>query len=127
MLTQNSAALEAQLEERPLARQQERLQDEADGDAEKATEEAAAEGDRKGKGKERADGAEDVTTRTQSHTPEKHARKALLKNDDYELQRLSGVSAALGWLLLGVMRTNYFHHREITVTRRGPFPVFQRI
>ncbi|KAJ7492115.1 hypothetical protein FB451DRAFT_1077957 [Mycena latifolia] len=75
MLTQNSIALEAQVEERPLAKKQEELQ--------VASAESPAVG-----------GSQTATNETQvpnstSLAPEKPQRKAaLLKNDDNELQRL---------------------------------------
>ncbi|KAF8185043.1 hypothetical protein K438DRAFT_1837313 [Mycena galopus ATCC 62051] len=72
LLTQNSIALEAQVEERPLAKKQEELEvasDEAPGTSKGESPTAASE--------------------TQEPTPKKHQRKAaLLKNDDNELQRL---------------------------------------
>ncbi|KAF7338558.1 RNA polymerase II subunit A C-terminal domain phosphatase [Mycena venus] len=72
LLTQNSIALEAQVEERPLAKKQEELEvasDGAPGTSQAGTPTAASE--------------------PQAPTPKKHQRKAaLLKNDDNELQRL---------------------------------------
>ena len=73
MITQNSLALEAQVEQRPLARKQEELQESASD--EPAPEQPSA----------------PAAARTEKEAPpkEKHARKALLRNDDVELP-LSG-------------------------------------
>ncbi|KAJ7043342.1 hypothetical protein C8F04DRAFT_1074458 [Mycena alexandri] len=74
MLTQNSIALEAQVEERPLAKKQEELE------VEVASEEAPSTGESSGRLE---------TAVAQEPTPKKAQRKAaLLKNDDNELQRL---------------------------------------
>ncbi|KAJ7771856.1 hypothetical protein B0H16DRAFT_1514996 [Mycena metata] len=74
MLTQNSIALEAQVEERPLAKKQEELEGEVVSD------EVPSAGESSG-------GSE--ATVAQEPTPKKPQRKAaLLKNDDNELQRL---------------------------------------
>jgi RNA polymerase II subunit A C-terminal domain phosphatase len=74
MVAANSLALEAQLEERPLAKKQEALLDDSAGTEDEKVAESAGE-----KGKEKLD--------------EKpgQVKKALLKNDDAELQRVSGV------------------------------------
>ncbi|KAJ6500358.1 hypothetical protein C8R45DRAFT_65616 [Mycena sanguinolenta] len=73
LLTQNSIALEAQVEERPLAKKQEELQvasDEAPGTSKGESSPAAA-------------------SEAPEPAPKKNQRKAaLLKNDDNELQRL---------------------------------------
>ncbi|KAG5220969.1 Carboxy-terminal domain (CTD) phosphatase [Salix suchowensis] len=79
MLKQNSLALEAQMEERPLAKKQEALVASEDGQATKT---------------ETPSPAESTGSETVVDTPpptEKHVRKALLKNDDFELERLSKV------------------------------------
>ncbi|KAJ6547209.1 hypothetical protein B0H19DRAFT_954705 [Mycena capillaripes] len=66
LLTQNTIALEAQVEERPLAKKQEELEVASDESPTKAT-----------------------VSETQTPAPKRHQRKAaLLKNDDNELQRL---------------------------------------
>lgn len=87
MLTRNSIALEAQLEERPLAKKQEELeeqeqkeeaQDQSDGGVSEPSE----------KGAELAEVKTDVTRQPPLH---KHAAKALLRNDDYELFRVKSV------------------------------------
>ncbi|KAJ7184132.1 hypothetical protein C8R46DRAFT_1062975 [Mycena filopes] len=71
MLTQNSIALEAQVEERPLAKKQEELEVEVASD-EPSTKPSSSE-----------------AAIAQEPTPKKAQRKAaLLKNDDNELQRL---------------------------------------
>ncbi|TFY63298.1 hypothetical protein EVG20_g6374, partial [Dentipellis fragilis] len=85
MLVRNSQALEAQVEERPLAKKQEELQeasDEAVDREEKVTEtnppqQAGAAG-----------GAQARSEKPPASPKEKHVRKALLKNDDAELQRV---------------------------------------
>lgn len=79
MLTQNSLALEAQMEERPLAKKQEALVASEDDQATKP---------------ETPSPAESYSSGTVVDTPpptEKHVRKALLKNDDFELERLTKV------------------------------------
>ncbi|KIJ65044.1 hypothetical protein HYDPIDRAFT_27775 [Hydnomerulius pinastri MD-312] len=94
MLTQNSLALEAQVEERPLAKKQEELQEASNGP-------------------EKPQSGNDVLTEvTSPATPEEktkneHLRKALLKNDDIELQRV-------GELLRGVHRRFFdsYDHRS---------------
>ena len=77
MLTQNSIALEAQVEERPLAKKQEALLEADDtGSASSPGYQPSA----KHHGKD-----------AESPTTEKVPRKALLKNDDVELQRVGAV------------------------------------
>lgn len=83
MITQNALALEAQVEERPLAKKQEQL--ESDDDAAEA---AAADEDTS------ADPTHSDTP-SEDHTKAKHHRKALLKNDDVELTRVGQVSSHL--------------------------------
>lgn len=73
MVAANSLALEAQLEERPLARKQEAL---LDGSAAKEADEISVDDGKGAKEKEEAS----------------QIKKALLKNDDAELQRVSKVS-----------------------------------
>ncbi|KAL4266263.1 RNA polymerase II subunit A C-terminal domain phosphatase [Pleurotus pulmonarius] len=77
MLTQNSLALEAQMEERPLAKKQEALVASEDGQATKAETPSPV-----------ASSSSDTVVDTPPPT-EKHVRKALLKNDDFELERLT--------------------------------------
>jgi RNA polymerase II subunit A-like phosphatase len=79
MLKQNNLALEAQLEERPLAKKQEALQE---GDA-------AAHHIQHNTANNPPAGAQTNQEDTLTHKHEK--RKALLKNDDYELQRVAKV------------------------------------
>ena len=87
MLTRNSIALEAQLEERPLAKKQEELEEQEQKDeAQDQSDGGVSESD--GKGVELAEVQADATT--QSH-PHKHTAKALLRNDDYELLRVKTV------------------------------------
>ena len=87
MLTRNSIALEAQLEERPLAKKQEELeeqeqkeetQDQSGGDASEPS----------GKEGESTEVKTNVTPQPLLH---KHIPKALLRNDDYELLRVKNV------------------------------------
>jgi RNA polymerase II subunit A-like phosphatase len=87
MLTQNSLALEAQLEERPLAKKQEALQV-ASKDS-KSGEEPPSSG---------PEGNEPLSNTNEKEVHgatsvkvEKVPRKALLKNDDTELERVSKV------------------------------------
>jgi RNA polymerase II subunit A C-terminal domain phosphatase len=76
MLKENNLALEAQLEERPLAKKQEALQ----------------EGDDAAHGLSQSKPAVGAQAMQEEHSPHKHEkRKALLKNDDYELERVAKV------------------------------------
>jgi len=80
MIARNSLALEAQVEERPLAKLQEELQEAANGQLESESPESSTSGQSENASKP-------------SETPgEKHHRRALLKNDDRELQRIKRVS-----------------------------------
>jgi RNA polymerase II subunit A C-terminal domain phosphatase len=80
MLKQNNLALEAQLEERPLAKKQEALQ-EGDGAAHALDQHNAENKPAAG-----------VQAKQEESSPHKHEkRKALLKNDDYELERVAKV------------------------------------
>lgn len=77
MITQNTLALEAQLEERPLAKKQELLEEEKEGETPlDPTLEANANG---------------TSFDSTDHSKGKHHRKALLKNDDMELIRIGEV------------------------------------
>ncbi|KJA28556.1 hypothetical protein HYPSUDRAFT_33986 [Hypholoma sublateritium FD-334 SS-4] len=69
MFSKNNAALDAQLEERPLAKKEKELQEHET--AEPPPEQAPTE-----------------VTKEPSPKPEKAHKKALLKNDDYELERI---------------------------------------
>lgn len=83
MLTQNSLALEAQLEERPLAKKQEALQVASSG-LETATPPAQQKAEQKL--------AEIKLPEAEEATHPKHvAQKPLLKNDDFELERIGKV------------------------------------
>lgn len=86
MITRNSIALEAQVEERPLARKQEELdeQDQKEETQNQSSDVAKSEE----KGPEVAEVKTDVVPQP---TPHKHPVKALLKNDDYELLRVRSV------------------------------------
>ncbi|KAH9178811.1 hypothetical protein EDB89DRAFT_2111688 [Lactarius sanguifluus] len=77
MMARNSLALEAQVEERPLAKLQEELQEVANGQHES-----------EGPATESASGKSESTSRPPESPGERHHRKALLKNDDTELQRV---------------------------------------
>lgn len=80
MLKQNNLALEAQLEERPLAKKQEALQ-EGDDAAHEHTQHNTETKPVAG-----------VQATQQENSPHRHEkRKALLKNDDYELERVAKV------------------------------------
>jgi hypothetical protein len=81
MIARNSLALEAQVEERPLAKLQEELQEAANGEL--AGETPASHS---------ASSESDDTPKPPEAPGEKHHRKALLKNDDTELQRVKRVS-----------------------------------
>jgi RNA polymerase II subunit A-like phosphatase len=83
MLTQNNLALEAQLEERPLAKKQEELQEASTENSEHTL--AAV---------EKSD-LDDKTANTETTKADKPVRKALLKNDDTELDRISKVNSQL--------------------------------
>ncbi|KAI0319033.1 hypothetical protein OF83DRAFT_1241216 [Amylostereum chailletii] len=78
MLEENSAALEAQVEERPLAKMQEQLQDDAAAAAAAAVPPTSASEPRKDEDGENAEKPDSL----------KPARKALLRNDDTELVRV---------------------------------------
>jgi RNA polymerase II subunit A C-terminal domain phosphatase len=92
ILALNADALEAQLEERPLAKQQELLQE-----AEEANETSESDKISSTPGSSENDGSLELQEVPKSTTPkpEKHARKALLKNDDTELVRVQRVSYSL--------------------------------
>jgi len=81
MMARNSLALEAQVEERPLAKLQEELQEAANGQltSDSPTTDAALD-------------QSENTPKPPEALGEKHHRKALLKNDDTELQRVKRVS-----------------------------------
>lgn len=88
ILTRNTEALEAQVEERPLAKAQEELQEtetaEEDAAAAAAAAQPAAEAVAATNG--------GVAPPAAEHKPkERHVRKALLKNDDAELTRVKQV------------------------------------
>jgi RNA polymerase II subunit A C-terminal domain phosphatase len=81
MIARNSLALEAQVEERPLAKLQEELQEAADGQLESESPASSSP-------------SQSENTSKPSETPAEkhHHRKALLKNDDVELRRIKQVS-----------------------------------
>lgn len=82
MISRNTLALEAQVEERPLAKMQEELQEREDSKSETGED-------------QQQPSSEDVTAENGlAPAPaehEKHVRKALLKNDDTELVRVQRV------------------------------------
>ncbi|RPD82230.1 hypothetical protein L226DRAFT_556142 [Lentinus tigrinus ALCF2SS1-7] len=82
MLNQNTLALEAQFEDRPLARKQEELQHESAEQAASENEEASSETVAPQNGD---------SSPAPEHKKEKHVRKALLKNDDSELERVKKI------------------------------------
>jgi len=82
MLKQNNLALEAQLEERPLAKKQEALQE---GEA------AAHEHTQHDTENKPVVGVQTKQEESSTHKHEK--RKALLKNDDHELERIAKVGS----------------------------------
>ena len=81
MIARNSLALEAQVEERPLAKLQEELQEAANDQLE-------------GESPATNTSSQSENTSKPSETPgeKHHHRKALLKNDDVELRRIKRVS-----------------------------------
>ncbi|KAF9011114.1 hypothetical protein BDQ17DRAFT_1420544 [Cyathus striatus] len=81
MLTRNNAALDAQVEQRPLAKKQEELLEASEGESSERQPTPAADPMDQGSG-----GKEE--TPSPSPRPEKPHRKALLKNDDHELDRV---------------------------------------
>ncbi len=81
MMARNSLALEAQVEERPLAKLQEELQEVANGQPES-----------EGPAAESASSNSVSALRPPESPGERHHRKALLKNDDTELRRVKRVS-----------------------------------
>ncbi|OSC96217.1 HAD-like protein [Trametes coccinea BRFM310] len=83
ILSRNTEALEAQVEERPLAKKQEELQETAAGEAE-----AASAGQPAASAVPVANGNGEVSAAQQPHKRERPVRKALLKNDDTELMRV---------------------------------------
>lgn len=101
MVAANSLILEAQLEERPLAKKQEELLDVIEESGK--TDEASTED-----GNEKSDEEKEKLTEKPA---ERVAKKALLKNDDVELQRVSKVYCVLfyfcGFIL--VLTNTYLH------------------
>ncbi|KAI0684753.1 hypothetical protein BC835DRAFT_1523744 [Cytidiella melzeri] len=85
ILARNADALDAQLEERPLAKQQELLQEAEDASEKIEAEKAPSEN---GKSEHGEVSDERVPSQSVTPKPEKHLRKALLKNDDVELVRV---------------------------------------
>lgn len=81
MIARNSLALEAQVEERPLAKLQEELQEAANGQLESESPASNI-----------SSQSEDTSKSSETPGEKHHHRKALLKNDDVELQRIKRVS-----------------------------------
>lgn len=111
MLRQNTMALELQLEERPLAKRQELLQ---------ASEEPTS----AGPSLEQVEIPPEDTKLpsppedSQKHEEHKHERKALLKNDDHELVRVSKVREL-------PMKCIIFHLTLRKAVRRGAQSLFR--
>lgn len=106
LLTRNSIALEAQVEERPLAKKQEELEEQ-----EQKEEAHNQPGDDTGKssseGSESAEVKVDVTPQPPPH---KHTVKALLRNDDCELLRVKAVRCS--YVYLNHSSTNESHRTQ---------------
>lgn len=93
ILAANAVVLDAQLEERPLAKMQEKVQEEEDAKEDAAEAESRA-SSVNGDAEPATNGNGVEVTRTPTPTREKHHRKALLKNTDTELVRVQRVSKA---------------------------------
>ena len=92
MLTINSIALEAQVEERPLAKKQEELEEqEQKAEAQNQAEAGDDENKPDAEAVESTETKKVATPQPQTPAPQKHAAKALLRNDDYELLRVKTV------------------------------------
>lgn len=87
MLTRNSIALEAQVEERPLAKKQEELEEQEH----KEETQNQSGGDASEPNSKGAESVEVETDATPQSTLHKHTAKPLLRNDDYELSRVKSV------------------------------------
>ena len=87
MLTRNSIALEAQLEERPLAKKQEELEEQE----QKEEAQGQSDGDASEPGGKEGDSAGVEPNATPQPLQHKHTAKPLLRNDDYELLRVKTV------------------------------------
>jgi len=87
MLTRNSIALEAQVEERPLAKKQEELEEQE----QKEEAQNQSGGDVSGSDGEGAESAKVKAEVTPQPPLHKHTAKALLRNDDFELSRVKAV------------------------------------
>jgi hypothetical protein len=94
-------ALEAQVEERPLAKKQEALQGIANGSEKSAFSSNTS-----------TDATNAVTPTEQPSTD--HPRKALLKNDDVELRRVGEVRESMSY------SDSYVHLIFILAARRSP-------
>lgn len=94
MLTRNSIALEAQVEERPLAKKQEELDEQEQ--KEEVQNQSCDVTEPDGKGSETAEVKTDVVPQS---IPHKHPVKPLLRNDDYELLRVKSVRRVLFYFL----------------------------
>ena len=80
MIARNSLALEAQVEERPLAKLQEELQEAANGQLESESPTSNT-----------SNQSENTSKPSETPGEKHHHRKALLKNDDVELRRIKRV------------------------------------
>lgn len=109
MLVKNSIALEAQVEERPLAKKQEELQGETAKTSITITQTTIS-------------SSASPSVAVELPTPTKPIRKPLLKNDDYELDRIGRVSKHTDEM------TVQFHRYLLRLAvGRGTRTVFQRV
>jgi len=128
MITRNSIALEAQLEERPLAKKQEELEEqEQKEEARDQSDGGVSEND--GKEEELAELKADATLHPHPH---KHTAKALLRNDDYELLRVKAVrhprlylslwtlKNAIEFKLLDEVHQTFYGAYDISQALKGP-------
>lgn len=104
MIARNSLALEAQVEERPLAKLQEELQEAANGELE--SESLAS---------NTSSQSENTSKPSENPGEKHHHRKALLKNDDVELRRIKRVSR--------VSHESVKNLKTFSASRRGPSTV----
>lgn len=115
MLTQNSLALEAQVEERPLAKKQEELQSASKQSDPPSNNESTPPVEASG------------SVTTSAKTKNGPARKALLKNNDTELKRVSDVRCLVHYTILVLTFFSYWRksigvssfHLTSTVPKNG--------
>ncbi|KAL0068527.1 CTD phosphatase Fcp1 [Marasmius tenuissimus] len=117
MITQNSLALEAQVEERPLAKRQEQLQDIPKPNEDSSVETSTATSPETAEAAPQDENAEQGKNEAQSTAPvkmEKTPRKALLKNDDKELDRVNN--------LLNEIHRQFFDEYDSRKNSKHPKP-----